>query len=1283
MSALAVAVLAIGAFVVVALMVRNQDRIADAQTRRFLSYQLADEVRQSSDDLTRMARTYVVTGDPRFEEYFNRILEIREGRAPRPVGYHGVYWDFVTATGQSPRPDGEPIALESLMREYGFSRGEFALLDRAKNLSDDLVVLEERAMHAVKGLFPDSTGAFSMRGEPDLTLARNLLHGPEYHKAKAAIMAPVDEFVSRVDARTAEEIAGLHRYGSRLGLIARVILGVGILLLVVSPVLLRRAEGASTLDAAPRDAKAAGTRPALAMRSAWPLLMAASVAVLGIILLAWWNQARIEDQMRTDTENALTTVLNATTGSVKQWFREREQEAQVWAGHLEVREYSQTLAEVEAGLQAADVAVARAGLRAQLDEFALGMGYQGYMVLSPGGTVLASHDPAQIPAGASDVVREEFLSDVMSAPRFGAIELPHLLSLQSDERSEPTMLIGAAIKDEGGGVVAALVLLLDPQETFTRILQRGRIGLSGESYAFNRDGQLISESRFDDQLRGIGLISDTERAILNIEIRDPGGNLTEGFRPTPARSEQPLTLMADQAITKGPGANLDGYNDYRGVSVVGAWTWDETDGIGITTEMDVAEAFRSVRRMRRSSILASGASVLLVLALAGLFLRNRVRMAEAHSELESVVGHLRDANEELESVNSVILRWSPEGTVTFLNDFGLRLFGFSRDEIIGKPVLGTIVADQESTGRSLTTMIGEILERPEKYESNENENITRDGDRVWMAWRNKPIANEDGTLKEILTVGIDITDRIRAEKILNRQSTALKAAVDGIAITDTEGVLVWVNPAFSALTGYSREEVIGQSPRVLKSGVHDAAFYEHMWQAIAAGRVWNGEVINKRKDGSLYTEEMSITPVRDAEGEIVNFVAIKRDITERKRMEEELEKARQRMEDELNLGREIQMSMLPLTFPPFIGRDEFTIYAQLIPAREVGGDFYDFFFIDDEHLCMCVGDVSGKGVPSALFMAVTRTLIKSAAADDPSPASILTRANTELSDRNESCMFVTIFVGILNVKTGRIRYTNAGHNPPYLKHADGSISAVNKRHGPVIGGMPGLTYAEDELVLASGDLLVMYTDGVTEAMSPAEDLYTEKRLSRLIGDQALATVEDAVGVIVADVDVHAAGAEQSDDITVLAVRFQGPDTEVTGSFDLSVPNQLSSIDAVNTRFNDFADDFGVPADMRRRINMVFDELLNNVISYAFEDENEHEIEVRVSLERQRLVIEILDDGRPFNPFAQATPDTTLPLEARRVGGLGIHLVQKVMDEVSYERRIDKNLVKLVKSIETS
>jgi sigma-B regulation protein RsbU (phosphoserine phosphatase) len=211
----------------------------------------------------------------------------------------------------------------------------------------------------------------------------------------------------------------------------------------------------------------------------------------------------------------------------------------------------------------------------------------------------------------------------------------------------------------------------------------------------------------------------------------------------------------------------------------------------------------------------------------------------------------------------------------------------------------------------------------------------------------------------------------------------------------------------------------------------------------------------------------------------------------------------------------------------------------------------------------------------------------------------------------------------------------------------------------------------------------MYTDGVTEAMSPTEQLYTEKRLAGLIGEEALPTVEDAVSVVLDDVNDHAAGAEQSDDITVLAVRYQGPDTDVIDhSFDITVPNRLTSIDVVNDRFNTFAADAGLPDEIRRRINMVFDELLNNVISYGFDDDGEHAIDVHVGLERQRLVIEIMDDGRPFNPFGQETPDTTLPLEARKIGGLGVHLVRQVMDEVSYERRIDKNLIKLVKRIES-
>ena len=270
------------------------------------------------------------------------------------------------------------------------------------------------------------------------------------------------------------------------------------------------------------------------------------------------------------------------------------------------------------------------------------------------------------------------------------------------------------------------------------------------------------------------------------------------------------------------------------------------------------------------------------------------------------------------------------------------------------------------------------------------------------------------------------------------------------------------------------------------------------------------------------------------------------DITERKRAEEALQEAygiikdqRDRMEDELNIGREIQMSMIPLTFPPFPDHDEFSVFAALEPALEVGGDFYDFYFIDEERFCFCIGDVSGKGVPAALFMAVAKTLIKSRAADDRSTASILTHVNDELSVDNFNCMFVTIFSGILNIRTGELLYTNAGHNPPYLKRRDGTLQPLDQRHGPVIGAVEGIVYAEGRDTMESGDLLLLYTDGVTEAMDIEDRLFSEKRLEQLLVSMDTDDADKVVDNTVVAVKVFAGEAEQADDITVLALASHG------------------------------------------------------------------------------------------------------------------------------------------------
>jgi PAS domain S-box-containing protein len=392
-------------------------------------------------------------------------------------------------------------------------------------------------------------------------------------------------------------------------------------------------------------------------------------------------------------------------------------------------------------------------------------------------------------------------------------------------------------------------------------------------------------------------------------------------------------------------------------------------------------------------------------------------LSEQFALLEESRSELKLALDQLESVNSVILRWNPKGLITGLNSFGQELFGFTESEVLDQHLVGTIIPKGGGVDDDLRGMIDDILAQPENYLENENQNIRKDGSAFWMMWRNKPITAEDGSLEEIVSIGIDITRR--------------------------------------------------------------------------------------------------------------------------KELERELAIANKRMGDELNIGREIQMSMIPLKFPPFPDHDEFSIYAALEPAREVGGDFYDYYFLDEEQFCFCIGDVSGKGVPAALFMAMAKTLIKSRAADDRSTASIITHVNDELSENNKSCMFVTLFAGILNVQTGELLYTNAGHNPPYIRRRDGTLQPLDQRHGPAVAAMEGMVYKEERESLEPGDLLFLYTDGVTEAMDVDHHLFSDDRLKDLLASLETNDADTAVDHAMSAVRAFEGEAEQADDITVLGLRYQG------------------------------------------------------------------------------------------------------------------------------------------------
>lgn len=246
----------------------------------------------------------------------------------------------------------------------------------------------------------------------------------------------------------------------------------------------------------------------------------------------------------------------------------------------------------------------------------------------------------------------------------------------------------------------------------------------------------------------------------------------------------------------------------------------------------------------------------------------------------------------------------------------------------------------------------------------------------------------------------------------------------------------------------------------------------------------------------------------------------------------------ERLESELRMARDIQLSLVPNVFPAFPEHEEFDIYAILQPAKEVGGDIYDFFLMDEEHLCFMIGDVSGKGMPAALFMSATRTLFKAQADRENDTAEILQRVNNELCRGNDSSMFVTLFCGILSLHTGEVIFTNAGHNPPYLYRKNGKLQMLADKHGPALGVMDDILYHSTKIVLGSGDTLIMYTDGVSEAMDHENKMFDVRRLEQVIQGNTSHVPQILLGEVMQAVELFVAGAEQSDDITMLAVTYQ-------------------------------------------------------------------------------------------------------------------------------------------------
>lgn len=402
---------------------------------------------------------------------------------------------------------------------------------------------------------------------------------------------------------------------------------------------------------------------------------------------------------------------------------------------------------------------------------------------------------------------------------------------------------------------------------------------------------------------------------------------------------------------------------------------------------------------------------------------------------------------------------------------------------------------------------------------------------------------------------------------------------------------------------------------------------------------------------------------------------------------------KERMMGELEIARNIQMSMLPKTFLSCPNCKDINMFGMIIPAKEVGGDLYDFYLRENK-LFFCVGDVSGKGVPASLVMATMHSLFRSISVHEQDVASICMKMNDAMSETNEQNMFVTLFMGIMDIATGELKYCNAGHNAPILIERHSSeILAVESL--PTVPNLPmgilsGYSYVPQTTTLHRGDVLFLYTDGLTEAENSNHELFGDERMiatlrqfednvnvpyTHDIAQQQIVTMLNTVNEFVGE-------AEQSDDLTMLSIRYLPLDQSAKSEEIVPVKHSIvmrNDIAQIPT-LAEWIESLDIPSSLNMSLNLALEEAVSNVMLYAYQEDKKGEVLIEAEKSETQITFVISDSGVAFDPTRQPEADITLSAEERAIGGLGIHLVRQIMDSITYQRKDDKNILTLIKKI---
>ncbi len=368
---------------------------------------------------------------------------------------------------------------------------------------------------------------------------------------------------------------------------------------------------------------------------------------------------------------------------------------------------------------------------------------------------------------------------------------------------------------------------------------------------------------------------------------------------------------------------------------------------------------------------------------------------------------------------------------------------------------------------------------------------------------------------------------------------------------------------------------------------------------------------------------------------------------------------------ELTIAHDIQKALLPKPFPE---HSDIDLYAAQTPARDVGGDLYDYF-VDEGRLVFCIGDVSGKGVPAALLMAVMRAMFRSEARRADSAAEIVETMNRNISEEYTGGEFITMFVGILDLTSGHLDYCNAGHEPPLV-----SGQPLNVKPNLPVGALSDWSYEGQQTQLKPGDMLFLYTDGLSEAKNSARKMLGRKHVQQLASEHSNNTAQQQVELMEAEVHRHAGDAEQSDDITMLAIKWQPASPLSPLPSHLSMPASMDDISRIEPFIAHVADKAGLSEREAKRLRLAVEEAVANIVNHG----QATTIKLQAKTVNNQLVLTIDDDGQPFDPTADSATDFSVPADERPPGGLGIMLLHQMSDGLEYQRIDGHNVLKIIK-----